>query len=94
MSLLSLSSSPNNKILDWSKFKALQTTKKNVGKKLKTVNRRVENIVEKGENAGYQHVLLFPQCFQKSFYAPISKDRGILFCSCLSVRLSACTNLT
>ena len=26
---------------------------------------RVENIVGKGENAGYQHFLLFPQCFQK-----------------------------
>ena len=25
----------------------------------------VENIVEKEENAGYQHFLLFPQCFQK-----------------------------
>ena len=25
---------------------------------------RVENIVEKGENAGYKHFLLFPQCFQ------------------------------
>ena len=25
----------------------------------------VENIVGRGENAGYQHVLLFPQCFQK-----------------------------
>ena len=23
----------------------------------------VENIVEKGENAGYQHFRLFPQCF-------------------------------
>ena len=22
---------------------------------------------EKGENAGYQHFLLFPQCFQKVF---------------------------
>ena len=27
---------------------------------------RVESIVEKGENAGYQHFLLFPQCFQKA----------------------------
>ena len=27
---------------------------------------RVENIVGKGENAGYQHFLLFPQCFQRS----------------------------
>ena len=26
---------------------------------------RVENIVGKGENAAYQHFLLFPQCFQK-----------------------------
>ena len=26
---------------------------------------RVENVVGKGENAGYQHFLLFPQCFQK-----------------------------
>ena len=26
---------------------------------------RVENTVGKGENAGYQHFLLFPQCFPK-----------------------------
>ena len=25
------------------------------------------NIVGKGENAGYQHFLLFPQCFQTAF---------------------------
>ena len=25
----------------------------------------MENIVGKGENAGYQHFLLFPQCFPK-----------------------------
>ena len=24
---------------------------------------QIENIVGKGENAGYQHFLLFPQCF-------------------------------
>ena len=30
---------------------------------------RVENIVGKGGNDGYQHFLLFPQCFQKvSFF--------------------------
>ena len=28
---------------------------------------RAENIVGKGENAGYQHCLLFPQCFQEAF---------------------------
>ena len=40
--------------------------------KLKTVFERVENIVGKGENAGYHHFHLFPQCFQKvSFTGPI-----------------------
>ena len=34
--------------------------------KLKCILGRVENIVGKGENAGYQHFLLFPQCFQKA----------------------------
>ena len=32
---------------------------------MKFVLGRVENIVRKGENAGYQHFLLFPQYFQK-----------------------------
>ena len=31
---------------------------------------RIENIVGKGVNAGYQHFLLFPQCFQKVFFLP------------------------
>ena len=35
--------------------------------KLKSVG-SVENIVGKGENAGYQHFLLFPQCFQKASF--------------------------
>ena len=30
---------------------------------------RVENIVGKGENAGYQHFLLFPQCFQTTSFS-------------------------
>ena len=34
---------------------------------------RVENIVEKGENAGYQHFLLFPQCFQQACFPGASK---------------------
>ena len=29
---------------------------------------RFRNIVRKGENAGYQHFLLFLQCFQKGLY--------------------------
>ena len=34
---------------------------------------RVENIVGKGENAGYQHFLLFPQCFEKASFSDMSK---------------------
>ena len=48
-------SSPDHKILDLSKLKEVEHDR---------MNERVENIVEKGENAGNQHFLLFPQCFQ------------------------------
>ena len=34
---------------------------------------RVENIEGKGENAGYQHFLLFPLRFQKAFYPGMLK---------------------
>ena len=66
--MLSFNSLPNNKILDWSKLKAFADNKINWTENLKIVLGRVENIVGKGENAGYQHFLLFPQCFQKTFY--------------------------
>ena len=56
---------PNDKILDLSKLKAFADDKINVTEKLKFVLGRVENFVGKGENAGYQHFLLFLQCFQK-----------------------------
>ena len=36
---------------------------------------RVENIVGKAENAGYQHFLLFPQCFQKLSFSESLKGR-------------------
>ena len=42
--------------------------------KLKFVLGWVENIVEKGENAGYQHFLLFPQCLQKASFSRSLKD--------------------
>ena len=53
------------KFLDWSKLKAFVDDKINVTGKLKFLLERVQNIVGKEENAGYQHFLLFPQCFQK-----------------------------
>ena len=36
---------------------------------------RIENIVGKGENADYQHFLLFPQCFQKASFLGVVKSR-------------------
>ena len=46
---------PNDKILDWTKFRAFADDKLNVAKMMIFVCDRVENIVRKGENAGYQH---------------------------------------
>ena len=46
-------------------MKAFADDKMISNEKLKLVFGRVANIVGKGENAGYQHFLLFPQCFQK-----------------------------
>ena len=40
---------------------------KNVAKLMAFAYDRGEDIVGKGENAGYQHFLLFPQCFRKAF---------------------------
>ena len=66
--LFLFNSLPYDTILDWSKLKAFADDKINVTEKLKVLLERVENIVGKGENAGYQHFLLFPQCFQKDSY--------------------------
>ena len=54
--------------MDWSALKAFADDKLKVTEKLKCVLGRVENIVGKGEYAGYQHFLFFPQCFQKAFF--------------------------
>ena len=69
----SLNSLPNDKILDWSKFKVFANDKINVTEKSKSVFRRADNIVGKGENAGYQYFLLFPQCFQRASCTGILK---------------------
>ena len=59
---------PNDKILDESKFKEYADFKIIVIQNLKFTFGRVENTVGKGENAGYQHFLNFPQCLQKLFF--------------------------
>ena len=56
---------PNDIILDVSKFKALAYDEIIAIQKLQFGLEKVENIVANGENAGYQHFLLFQQCFQK-----------------------------
>ena len=57
---MTFNSLTNNKFLDWSKLKALPDDKINVIKKLKFVLGMVEDIMGRGENAGYQHFLHFP----------------------------------
>ena len=59
---------PNDKILDGSKLKAFAEDKININQKQKFFLGWIENIVGKGENAGYQHFLFFPQCFQKASF--------------------------
>ena len=66
--LVCLNSLPNDKILDWSKLKAFADKNVIVTQNWTFALGREENIVGKGENAGYQHFLLFPQCFQKAFF--------------------------
>ena len=56
---------PNDKFLVQSKLKAFADDKISMTQKLNFVSERAENIMAKGENARYQHFLLFPQCFQK-----------------------------
>ena len=51
------------------KLKALAVDKSNAAKMMISLYDRSKNTVEKEENAGFQHFLHFPQCFQKaSFY--------------------------
>ena len=56
---------PNNQILDMTKVKTFVDDKLKVDKMTIYLLDRVENAKGKGENAAYQHFLLFPQCFPK-----------------------------
>ena len=56
------------------KLKAFADDKIIVIQKLKFVLGRVENIVGKGENAGYQHFLLLPQSFQNVSFSRCGKE--------------------
>ena len=56
---------PKDKIWALTKLKAFADDKFSFAKMLISLFVRVENIVGKRENAGYQHFLLLPRCFQK-----------------------------
>ena len=58
---------PKQEILEKAKLKGFPDDKLTLVRNLISLFDWVENIVGKGENAGYQHFLLFPQCFQKAF---------------------------
>ena len=58
----------NNKIWDMTKLKAFADDELNVAEMRIALFDRVENTVGKEENAGYQHFLLFPQCFSRTLF--------------------------
>ena len=58
---------PNDKILAWPKLKAYTDDKIYVAKMTISVLVRVENIVGKGENAGYRHFPT-PTMFAKTLF--------------------------
>ena len=64
---------PDHKILGLPKLKAFADDKSNVTQNIKVVFHKIENNVGEEENAGYQHFLLFPQCFPKAFSSSASK---------------------
>ena len=66
---------PNDKIREQSNLKAFVDEILNVIQMMICVADWVENIVGKGENAGHQHFLLFPQCFQKASFLGALKVR-------------------
>ena len=62
----SVNSLPNDKILDCFKLKALLDKHVKCNPKIEICFKADRKHVGKGENAGNQHFLLFPQCFPKA----------------------------
>ena len=54
--------------MDLSIWKVFADEKIKMAKNLKFAYEGVEKNVGKGENAGYQHFVLFPQCSQRSYF--------------------------
>ena len=60
-------------ILDPSKLKEFADDNFKFDENGRKLPKWVENTVGKGEIARYEHLLLFPQCFQKSCFSGASK---------------------
>ena len=73
--ILCINCSPKGKFLDVTKLKAFADDKLKVAKMTIFLFDRVENTVGKGENAGYQHFLLFQHVFSKAFLFRVVKSR-------------------
>ena len=61
-------------ILDASKLKEFADDNFKFDENGRKLSKWVENTVGKGEIAGYEQFLLFPQCFQKACFPEASKD--------------------
>ena len=59
--------------LGWFKLKAFANCTLNLSEIIAFVCESVENLVGKGENAGHQHFLLFPQDFQRAVFRGLVK---------------------
>ena len=68
LNLILINSIPNDKIWGQSNLKAFADDILNAVQMMICVTDWVENIVGKGENAGYQHFLLFPHSFWKASF--------------------------
>ena len=64
-----------DKVLDWSKLKHFADEKIYVTEKMEFVLEMVENIVGKGENAGYHHFLVFLTMFSKGLLYSVVKSQ-------------------
>ena len=76
---------PDDKILGLPKLKAFADDKSDVTQNIKVVFHRIENTVGKEENGGYQHFVLFLQCFQKAFSEILSKTSLCFYMSAVQV---------
>ena len=71
--LVKFNSLPKDNVLNWSKLKALADNKLNILVNLKFDFGKVESKLEKEENAGYQHFLLFQKFFKMAYFPGLLK---------------------